>query len=100
MTGTLILLPRFDACGAASSASWPASTKTAPDTAPSIRALISPDLCGTDEYGTPAEAAAINANAGVREYCEAQHERQQRLGAEFGRPGIISAASPPRNTTS
>ncbi|WP_067465387.1 methionine--tRNA ligase [Nocardia amamiensis] len=40
-------------------------------------------VCGTDEHGTPAEVAAINAGVGVKEYCDTQFERQRGLGDKF-----------------
>ena len=41
-------------------------------------------VCATDEHGTPAELAAIEAGQPVAEYCREQHAIQKRLGEEFG----------------
>jgi methionyl-tRNA synthetase len=40
-------------------------------------------LCATDEHGTPAELAAIEANLEVSEFCRIQHEVQADLGRRF-----------------
>jgi methionyl-tRNA synthetase len=40
-------------------------------------------VCATDEHGTPAELAAIEAGMDVAEFCRRQHEVQARLGAGF-----------------
>jgi methionyl-tRNA synthetase len=40
-------------------------------------------LCATDEHGTPAELAAIEAGMDVAEYCRQQHLVQAGLGAAF-----------------
>lgn len=40
-------------------------------------------ICATDEHGTPAELAAIEAGQTVAEYCAEQHDIQKRVGAGF-----------------
>ena len=40
-------------------------------------------ICATDEHGTPAELAAIEAGQTTAEYCDEQHEIQKRVGAGF-----------------
>jgi len=40
-------------------------------------------ICATDEHGTPAELAAIEAGQTTAEYCNEQHEIQKRVGAGF-----------------
>jgi methionyl-tRNA synthetase len=40
-------------------------------------------LCATDEHGTPAELAAIEAGLDVAEFCRQQHEIQADLGRRF-----------------
>src|SRR5688500_7323318 len=40
-------------------------------------------LCATDEHGTPAELAAIEAGLEVSEFCRQQHEIQADLGRRF-----------------
>jgi len=40
-------------------------------------------ICATDEHGTPAELAALEAGQDVATYCAEQHEIQKRLGARF-----------------
>ncbi len=40
-------------------------------------------ICATDEHGTPAELAAVEAGLDVAEYCRQQHEVQKRLGEGF-----------------
>jgi len=40
-------------------------------------------ICATDEHGTPAELAAIEAGQTVADYCAEQHEIQKRVGAGF-----------------
>ena len=40
-------------------------------------------ICATDEHGTPAELAAIEAGQTPAEYCNEQHEIQKRVGAGF-----------------
>ena len=40
-------------------------------------------ICATDEHGTPAELAAIEAGLPVAEYCAQQHEIQRKLGVRF-----------------
>jgi methionyl-tRNA synthetase len=37
-------------------------------------------ICGTDEHGTPAEIAALEAGQPVDEYCREQYEIQKNLG--------------------
>jgi methionyl-tRNA synthetase len=41
-------------------------------------------ICATDEHGTPAELAALEAGQDVAAYCTEQHEIQKELGARFG----------------
>jgi methionyl-tRNA synthetase len=40
-------------------------------------------ICATDEHGTPAELAALEAGLPVDIYCEEQHAIQKRLGEQF-----------------
>lgn len=40
-------------------------------------------ICATDEHGTPAELAAVEAGIDVRTYCDEQHDIQARAGAGF-----------------
>ena len=42
-----------------------------------------PDGCATDEHGTPAELAALEAGQDVAEYCAEQHEVQKDLCERF-----------------
>jgi methionyl-tRNA synthetase len=41
-------------------------------------------ICATDEHGTPAELAAMEAGQDVATYCREQHGIQQELGERFG----------------
>ena len=41
-------------------------------------------ICATDEHGTPAELAALEAGQDVATYCAEQHEIQKELGERFG----------------
>ena len=41
-------------------------------------------ICATDEHGTPAELAALEAGQDVADYCAEQHEIQKDLGERFG----------------
>jgi methionyl-tRNA synthetase len=41
-------------------------------------------ICATDEHGTPAELAALEAGQDVAAYCREQHGIQQALGERFG----------------
>jgi methionyl-tRNA synthetase len=41
-------------------------------------------ICATDEHGTPAELAALDAGQDVAAYCAEQHEIQKSLGEAFG----------------
>ena len=41
-------------------------------------------VCGTDEHGTPAELAALDAGLDVATYCRIQHERQAEIYRRFG----------------
>ena len=41
-------------------------------------------ICGTDEYGTPAELGAIAAGQDVRTYCDEQHAIQADIYRRFG----------------
>ena len=40
-------------------------------------------ICATDEHGTPAELAAIEAGQSVADYCAEQHDIQKTVGAGF-----------------
>ncbi|MDB5723136.1 MAG: metG1, partial [Alphaproteobacteria bacterium] len=40
-------------------------------------------ICATDEHGTPAELAALDAGVPVAEYCLAQHEIQRSIYEAF-----------------
>ena len=41
-------------------------------------------ICATDEHGTPAELAALEAGQDVATYCREQHVVQKELGERFG----------------
>jgi methionyl-tRNA synthetase len=41
-------------------------------------------ICGTDEHGTPAEVAALQARQPVRAYCDEQHAIQAEIYRGFG----------------
>ncbi len=41
-------------------------------------------ICATDEHGTPAELAALEAGQDVAAYCAEQHAIQKKLGEGFG----------------
>ncbi len=41
-------------------------------------------ICATDEHGTPAELAALEAGQDVRTYCAEQHALQKDIGERFG----------------
>ncbi len=41
-------------------------------------------ICATDEHGTPAELAALDAGQDVADYCAEQHEVQRELCERFG----------------
>jgi methionyl-tRNA synthetase len=41
-------------------------------------------ICATDEHGTPAELAALEAGQDVRTYCAEQHAIQKDIGERFG----------------
>ena len=41
-------------------------------------------VCATDEHGTPAELAALDAGQDVATYCAEQHQIQKDLGERFG----------------
>ena len=41
-------------------------------------------ICATDEHGTPAELAALEAKQSVAQYCTEQHEIQKDIGQRFG----------------
>ncbi len=41
-------------------------------------------ICATDEHGTPAELAALEAGQEVSAFCAEQHEIQKKLGEGFG----------------
>jgi len=41
-------------------------------------------ICATDEHGTPAELAALEAGQAVDVYCREQHEIQKTIGERFG----------------
>jgi methionyl-tRNA synthetase len=40
-------------------------------------------ICATDEHGTPAELAALEAGQSVADYCREQHEIQKRVSKGF-----------------
>ena len=40
-------------------------------------------ICATDEHGTPAELAALEAGQSVAEYCAEQHDIQKSIGEKF-----------------
>src|ERR1041385_478717 len=40
-------------------------------------------ICATDEHGTPAELAAMEAGLEVAEYCRRQHEVQADIARRF-----------------
>jgi methionyl-tRNA synthetase len=40
-------------------------------------------ICATDEHGTPAELAALEAGQSVAEYCREQHEIQRKVSEGF-----------------
>ena len=40
-------------------------------------------ICATDEHGTPAELAALDAGQSVADYCREQHEIQAGIGRSF-----------------
>ena len=40
-------------------------------------------ICATDEHGTPAELAALEAGMSVADYCREQHAIQKELGERF-----------------
>ena len=41
-------------------------------------------ICATDEHGTPAELAALEAGQSVEDYCREQHAIQKTIGERFG----------------
>jgi len=41
-------------------------------------------ICATDEHGTPAELAALEAGISVRQYCDEQHAVQAALAERWG----------------
>jgi methionyl-tRNA synthetase len=41
-------------------------------------------ICGTDEHGTPAELAALEAGLEVADYCKRQYDRQADVYSRFG----------------
>jgi methionyl-tRNA synthetase len=41
-------------------------------------------ICATDEHGTPAELAALEAGQSISDYCREQHEIQRDVGERFG----------------
>src|SRR6478752_10366173 len=41
-------------------------------------------ICATDEHGTPAELAALEAGLPIEEYCATMHAVQKDLGNRFG----------------
>ncbi len=41
-------------------------------------------ICATDEHGTPAELAALEAGQDVATYCAEQHQIQKDIGVRFG----------------
>jgi methionyl-tRNA synthetase len=40
-------------------------------------------ICATDEHGTPAEIAALEAGQSVEDYCAEQHDIQERIYRDF-----------------
>ncbi len=40
-------------------------------------------ICATDEHGTPAEIAALEAGVTVEEYCASQHDIQASIYRDF-----------------
>jgi methionyl-tRNA synthetase len=40
-------------------------------------------ICATDEHGTPAELAALEADLEVAEYCRQQHDIQKKIGEQY-----------------
>jgi methionyl-tRNA synthetase len=41
-------------------------------------------ICATDEHGTPAELAALEAGQDIAQYCREQHAVQKEIGERFG----------------
>src|SRR6185503_5297270 len=41
-------------------------------------------ICATDEHGTPAELAALEAGQSIEDYCAEWNEKQRVLGERFG----------------
>jgi methionyl-tRNA synthetase len=41
-------------------------------------------ICATDEHGTPAELAALEAGQDIAQYCREQHAIQKEIGERFG----------------
>jgi methionyl-tRNA synthetase len=55
-------------------------------------------VCATDEHGTPAELAALEAGQDVEAYCTEQHEIQKSLGERFGCSwAVFGRSSSPQN---
>ena len=57
-------------------------------------------ICATDEHGTPAELAALEAGSRSRDYCAEWHEIQKDLGDRFGLSWDHFGRSSRRRTTS
>jgi methionyl-tRNA synthetase len=57
-------------------------------------------ICATDEHGTPAELAALDAGVDVAEYCWRQHERQAEVYRGFSLSfDHFGRSSSPQNAT-
>src|SRR5262245_23020705 len=55
-------------------------------------------LCATDEHGTPAELAALDAGLDVAEYCRRQHDIQADLSQRFALSfDLFGRSSSPQN---
>jgi methionyl-tRNA synthetase len=55
-------------------------------------------VCATDEHGTPAELAAVEAGMAVAAFCQEQHAVQQALGERFGLSwDVFGRSSSPQN---
>lgn len=57
-------------------------------------------ICATDEHGTPAELAALEAGQDVADYCAENHELQKKFGDASGLSGITSVAPHRKRITS
>jgi methionyl-tRNA synthetase len=57
-------------------------------------------ICATDEHGTPAELAALEAGQSVEVYCTEQHAIQKDVGERFGLSfDFFGRSSSPQNRT-